>query len=332
MPRCNTTRFARAGRGKANFKSFLAVIALVSALLSATPVSGWLLPTPELVHTHARRSLAVQRPWRTRLSQRTRAISYAMSDSMPYTLDAQQAQANSDLHAKECQRMQEEVMCANIDGKQPNSYNAGDFESLSLSSTLIGEVNNGPFMSNKLIHYTKKPLFSAQECDDIVAEAEEHAKRLGGWSTARHYSHPTTDIRITDLPRAKVWFAENLRTKLFPAIAACFPNLVKEPEALRIFDVFVVKYNAERQSYLKVHRDSSLISVTIALNDKSDFEGGGMFVEPLNQVREIFFFSAQLRYYGTCFCLLTSAKVLACFYVNQVIELDKGQAVTFASI
>jgi hypothetical protein len=289
MPGCNTTRFARAGRGTANFKSFLAGIALVSALLSATPASGWLLPTSVVVHTHARRSLAVQRPWRAKTSQRTRAISYAMSDSMSYTLDAQQAQVNSDLHANECQRMQE-VMCATIvAGKQPNSYNAGDFESLSLSSTLIGEVNNGPFMSNKLIHYTKKPLFSAQECDDVVAEAEEHAERLGGWSTARHYSHPTTDIRITDLPRAKVWFAENLRTKLFPAIAACFPNLVKEPEALRIFDVFVVKYNAERQSYLKVHRDSSLISVTIALNDKSDFEGGGMFVEPLNQVREIFF-------------------------------------------
>jgi len=93
------------------------------------------------------------------------------------------------------------------------------------------------------------------------------------------------------------WFCDNLPTKLFPAIAACFPKLVKDPEGLRIFDVFVVKYNSDQQSYLKVHRDSSLISVTIALNEQSDFEGGGMWVEPL----------------------------------DQVVQLHKGHAVTFAS-
>jgi tetratricopeptide (TPR) repeat protein len=72
---------------------------------------------------------------------------------------------------------------------------------------------------------------------------------------------------------------------------------VQDPEGLRIFDVFVVKYNSDQQSYLKVHRDSSLISVTVALNDRSEFEGGGMWVEPL----------------------------------DQVVALDKGHAVTFAS-
>ena len=71
----------------------------------------------------------------------------------------------------------------------------------------------------------------------------------------------------------------------------------QDPERLRIFDVFVVKYNSEQQSYLSVHRDSSLISVTVALNDQGEFEGGGMWVEPL----------------------------------DQVVNLEKGHAVTFAS-
>mmetsp|Transcript_39896 Transcript_39896/g.96997 ORF Transcript_39896/g.96997 Transcript_39896/m.96997 type:complete len:339 (-) Transcript_39896:539-1555(-) len=86
-------------------------------------------------------------------------------------------------------------------------------------------------------------------------------------------------------------------TKLFPFIASCFPNVVNDPESLRIFDVFVVKYDADQQSYLSVHRDSSLISVTVQLNPSDDFEGGGMSIEAL----------------------------------DTVVELSQGQAVTFAS-
>jgi tetratricopeptide (TPR) repeat protein len=71
----------------------------------------------------------------------------------------------------------------------------------------------------------------------------------------------------------------------------------QDPERLRIFDVFVVKYNSEQQSYLSVHRDSSLISVTVALNEEREYEGGGMWIEPL----------------------------------DHVVHLDKGHAVTFAS-
>ena len=81
--------------------------------------------------------------------------------------------------------------------------------------------------------------------------ARTHA-RTHAQDAHRHYSHPTTDIRIQDLPKSMAWFLDNLPTKLFPAISACFPNLAKDPEGPRIFDVFVVKYNSEAQSYLKV--------------------------------------------------------------------------------
>lgn len=88
-----------------------------------------------------------------------------------------------------------------------------------------------------------------------------------------------------------------MTSKLFPMMSACFPTVIRDPERLRIFDVFVVKYDAFEQSYLSVHRDSSLISVTIALNSKEEFDGGGMFLEP----------------------------------TDTVLELDQGHAVTFAS-
>lgn len=215
-----------------------------------------------------------------------------------YTVDKEEVARHEALHATECAEMKRAFDPVLPRGKQREEYSLErDFTSLQLSASLIGEHNNGPFESQNLIHFTNKPLFSADECNSIIAEAEGVAKKRGGWSTQRHYSHPTTDIRVQDIPQTMEWFCENLPTKLFPAIAACFPNLVKDPEGLRIFDVFVVKYNADQQSYLKVHRDSSLISVTIALNKQTEFEGGGMWVEPL----------------------------------DQVVNLDQGQTVTFAS-
>ena len=101
-------------------------------------------------------------------------------------------------------------------------------------------------------------VFCAQACVSACTHARTHAQharthaRTHAQDAHRHYSHPTTDIRIQDLPKSMAWFLDNLPTKLFPAISACFPNLAKDPEGLRIFDVFVVKYNSEAQSYLKV--------------------------------------------------------------------------------
>ena len=52
---------------------------------------------------------------------------------------------------------------------------------------------------------------------------------------------------------------------------------------LRIFDVFIVKYDASEggQRELKNHRDASLVSLNIALN--GDFEGGGTWIDPLGR-------------------------------------------------
>jgi len=46
--------------------------------------------------------------------------------------------------------------------------------------------------------------------------------------------------------------------------------------AFRVSDAFVVKYNASSgQRELKPHRDGSVFSFNIALNDLSEYEGGG---------------------------------------------------------
>lgn len=209
----------------------------------------------------------------------------------------EQLKKNVELHIKECNDMLQ-----NFDARLPadatrQTFGPSDFKRFSVGETLLGENLNGPFKATDLIQHTTAPLFSKEECEAVIAEAEAHASASGGWGTQRHYSHPTTDVLLSELPSSLAWFQRALPTKVFPLVADAFPHVIKDAEKLRIFDVFVVKYEAERQAYLSVHRDSSLISLTIALNPQTDFDGGGMWVEPL----------------------------------DKVVSLDQGQAVTFAS-
>ena len=42
-----------------------------------------------------------------------------------------------------------------------------------------------------------------------------------------------------------------------------------------IIDLFIIKYESNKQNSLDFHTDESLITVNILLNDISEFEGGG---------------------------------------------------------
>jgi hypothetical protein len=72
----------------------------------------------------------------------------------------------------------------------------------------------------------------------------------------RHANFPTTDIPIEELPVSHEWFKKVLHERVYPFLAAVYPELVPDPEDLRIFDVFVVKYDsaAGGQRRLNNHR------------------------------------------------------------------------------
>eukprot|EP00961_Rhodomonas_salina_P269246 3638001-Rhodomonas_salina.3 len=113
---------------------------------------------------------------------------------------------------------------------------------------------------------TTSPLFSQEECQAVIDEAELVAAQHG-WSTKRHRSYATTDIPIVELPKSKAWFIEQLEVKVFPFLEQCFPESCGSCDDYRIFDVFVVKYSGSGgQSLLHNHRDGSLLSINIALN------------------------------------------------------------------
>ena len=124
-------------------------------------------------------------------------------------------------------------------------------------------------------------LMSAADCAAAIAAAEAAAAG-GGWTTQRHYAVPTTDVPVHTVPPVLALFNKALKQRIAPFIAAAFPDVVPSPEMLRIHDAFLVKYDAThdgRQRFLPVHEDESEISLTVALNPRSDYVGGGTFFE-----------------------------------------------------
>ena len=131
----------------------------------------------------------------------------------------------------------------------------------------------------RLVHASRVPIIDPSECAWAIEAAEAHAAANGGWMSDRHASAPTTDMAIKDVPLLLEWFNEKLETTLFPMLASRFPDFISNPDHIRVHDAFIVRYDASGQRELAIHQDESSFSFTIALNDRSDYIGGGTFFE-----------------------------------------------------
>ncbi|CAM9153870.1 unnamed protein product, partial [Phaeothamnion confervicola] len=52
---------------------------------------------------------------------------------------------------------------------------------------------------------------------------------------------------------------------------------------LRVHDAFIVRYDAAAQNSLPLHTDQSDVSLTVALNGRSEYDGGGTWFEELGR-------------------------------------------------
>ena len=125
---------------------------------------------------------------------------------------------------------------------------------------------------------TKTPVLSKKKCDMILTRAENYHS---GWTTSRHYSVPTIDIPLHEIPSILSWFRDEFFTHdLLPLFQNQF-NIVSHNN-LYVHDAFIVKYSCNGgQTYLPLHTDQSTLSFTINLNE--DFEGGGTYFESLGR-------------------------------------------------
>lgn len=140
-----------------------------------------------------------------------------------------------------------------------------------------------PFNTGHLLHETIAPIFSREECQRIVDEAEAIASRIA-WTTNRHGNYPTTDLPLVELPETLAFLQVALEERIYPALRSQFGSFLPDPSKLRVADGFVVKYDASAgQNELKPHRDGSLLSFNIALNKSTEYEGGGTWFASLDQ-------------------------------------------------
>ena len=144
-------------------------------------------------------------------------------------------------------------------------------------------IVEGFFGQEPTIYVSKHPLIPKSVCKQYIAAAEAWAKGNGGWTTARHYSVATTDVPLLDLPDVLPEFNRALREGLLPALAAAYTKAAPLVSRLRVLDCFLVRYDAQAQASLPTHTDQSLLSFTIALNDPSEYVGGGTFFRGLGK-------------------------------------------------
>ena len=149
------------------------------------------------------------------------------------------------------------------------------------------------------------PFLTPEECADWISLAEAAAAARGGWTTARHYAVPTTDLPVHEIPTLLPLWNAFLSSSLGPFLHACFPTTVRFGGSnVRVHDAFVVRYDADAQRFLPAHVDQSEISVTLALNALGEYEGGGTtFPDPLRvtarpDIGGVVAFGGDLRHAG----------------------------------
>ena len=99
------------------------------------------------------------------------------------------------------------------------------------------------------------------------APPPRRTRRAGGWTSKRHFNHPTTDIPLQELPRTLKWFNQLCLDRIYPMLGQAFDGMLPNPRALRVADAFVVKYNATGgQTFLSPHRDGSVITLQLPSN------------------------------------------------------------------
>lgn len=120
---------------------------------------------------------------------------------------------------------------------------------------------------------------SAETCVEALERVNAHVKTTGGWRTNRHVGYNTTDVALRDAPALWDLLAPFVYARILPALkVGYFPDATEDEAHLFVDDIFLVKYESSEkgcQSGLEPHRDGSLLSFNVALNDPATFGGGG---------------------------------------------------------
>lgn len=151
------------------------------------------------------------------------------------------------------------------------------------------------------LHYIHTfKLIRPEACDFIKHAALAYVK-VHDWATKRHKSYPTTDIAVRKTP---LWpeVSSIIKAQVFPTMSRYYHIPL---EFLSIRDLFICQYDADtpnRQHKLNWHRDGSVLSFVVLLNEPSEFKGGATQFHikngsvPLQSKGDIIMFSGRLAH------------------------------------
>lgn len=154
----------------------------------------------------------------------------------------------------------------------------------------VGIGNAGPdesVLSNgNGIYQTRQPVLSKEECDSLIAEAQQviqdglNAESLYDTTSG---TEPTNsqlgEARVSQLPVARQWLQTVLHTRLFPLLSSRFGVAAAD---LTLQDGLIIGYGHPNQLGSRsqpVHRDSCLVSLNIALSPRHNYTEGGTYFE-----------------------------------------------------
>ena len=159
-----------------------------------------------------------------------------------------------------------------------------------------------PFRSAKLVVETSQPLVRPEVCAAIRREAAR--AMAAGARSSFTMTETNRDVAVHELPRTLRWLNAFLPAVLEPTVRLAFGDCLVDggsrvghwvrTQALRltgtgetkliVYRALVVQYDeAARLTHQPVHRDASLISMIVPLNDCSEYKGGGTYIEPLSK-------------------------------------------------
>ncbi|KAJ1832717.1 hypothetical protein LPJ63_003313 [Coemansia sp. RSA 2711] len=126
-------------------------------------------------------------------------------------------------------------------------------------------------------------VFSAPERQAILNSVSTYTDQQG-WATQRHGAFPTRDIPVSSLD-ISCMVAERLEQALFSLLQQ---HTGIDSKYWTFRDLFIVGYHEAHQRSLEMHSDGSLASLTLLLNEPSEFDGGGTLFEKFDlHVRQV---------------------------------------------
>mmetsp|Transcript_9255 Transcript_9255/g.14233 ORF Transcript_9255/g.14233 Transcript_9255/m.14233 type:complete len:483 (+) Transcript_9255:101-1549(+) len=189
------------------------------------------------------------------------------------------------LHDEECQIGFENYGRAPLIQNTP--WSDDDFVSHSVGKRNAGPDEGEIVENSDVIFQSKNPLVSQQDCQELIDEARNEIAsglELLKDQAERQSNAPTNselgEARVSTLPRGREWLREEMHSTFFPLLQNRFGVRANK---LTLHDALIIGYGyfGSGSRSQPVHRDSSLLSLNVALSPRSNYTGGGTYFEAL---------------------------------------------------